>query len=379
MIYLDNCATTFPKPENVIRSVCNSFRKYGANSGRGGHSAAMQSSQAVFEVREKVQEFFNAGEPENVIFTSGCTESLNTVIKGILKKGDHVVISSLEHNSVVRPLERLKKEGVITYDVAEVCEGDHDKTLDNFRKKFNGHTRLVVCTHGSNVFGLRLPVERLAALCHQYGIKICVDAAQTAGVLPIDVKGDCIDYLCLSGHKGLYGPMGIGVLIINCDTVPMPLKEGGTGSSSLSLEQPDFLPDRFESGTPNLPGICGLGAGIDFVKFKGTENILKHEMNFLSKVYKMLCQNDNIILYTQKPDLNYHVPVLSFNIKGKSSEETAAILNRRFNIAARAGLHCSPLAHISMGTENTGTVRICPSVFTDYSNCEFLIKALKKI
>ena len=379
MIYLDNCATTFPKPENVIRSVCNSFRKFGANPGRGGHNAAMEASQQVFNVREKIKDFFNAGEPENVIFTSGCTESLNTVIKGILRQGDHVVISSLEHNSVVRPLERLKKEGLITYDVAQVCECDHDKTVDNFRNKFNDHTRLVVCTHASNVFGLRLPIERIAALCHQYGIKICVDAAQTAGVLPIDVKGDCIDYLCLSGHKGLYGPMGIGVLIINCEEIPKPLKEGGTGSSSVSFEQPAFLPDRFESGTPNLPGICGLGAGIDFVTSRGMERIFKHEMHFLSRVYNGLEKNKNIILYTQKPDLNFHVPVLSLNVRGKSSEETAAVLNRRYNIAARAGLHCSPLAHISYGTENIGTVRICPSVFSDYSHGDMLVNALKKI
>lgn len=379
MIYLDNCATTYPKPQWVVENVCTSFRRYGANPGRGGHKAAMEASQKVFEVREKVKEFFNAGEPENVIFTSGCTESLNTVIKGVLEKGDHAVISSLEHNSVVRPLERLKREGIITYDVAEVCECDNGKTLDNFRNKFNDRTKLVVCTHGSNVFGLRLPVERLAALCHQYGIKICVDAAQTAGVLPIDVKGDSIDYLCLSGHKGLYGPMGIGVLIINTDFIPKPLKEGGTGSSSLSLEQSEFLPDRFESGTPNLPGICGLGAGVDFISKKGRENIFRHEMGFISALHNELEKNKRIVLYTGKPDLQHYVPVLSFNVKGKGSEEAAAELNRRFKIAVRAGLHCSPLAHISYGTENIGTVRVCPSVFTDRSSADFLINALKKI
>lgn len=379
MIYLDNCATTYPKPESVAESVRNSFRRYGANPGRGGHKAALEASQKVFEVREKVKVFFNAGEPENVIFTSGCTESLNTVIKGVLEKGDHAVISSLEHNSVVRPLERLKKEGLINYDVAQVFEGDQDRTLDSFRNCFNEKTKLVVCTHGSNVFGLRLPVERLAALCHQYGIKLCVDGAQTAGVLPLDVKGDCIDYLCMSGHKGLYGPMGIGVLIINSDCVPKPLKEGGTGSSSLSLEQPDFLPDRFESGTPNLPGICGLGAGIDFIKRKGMENIFRHEMGFISRVYRGLAVNPKIVLYTEKPDLKHHVPVLSFNVKGKGSEETAAVLNRQYSIASRAGLHCSPLAHMSFGTENLGTVRICPSVFTDYTAADMLINALKKI
>lgn len=379
MIYLDNCATTFPKPQIVTESVYSSFRRYGANPGRGGHSAAMESSQKVFEVREKVKDFLNAGEPENVIFTSGCTESLNTVIKGVLDAGDHVVISSLEHNSVVRPLERLKKSGIITYDVAQVFEGDYERTLDSFRKCFNEKTKLVVCTHGSNVFGIRLPVERLSALCHQYGIKLCVDGAQTAGVLPLNVKEDGIDYLCLSGHKGLYGPMGIGVLVINCDQIPKPLKEGGTGSSSLSFEQPDFLPDRFESGTPNLPGICGLGAGVDFIMRKGRENIFRHEMEFISRIYRELEKNSKVVLYTEKPDLKHYVPVLSFNIKGKSSEETAAVLNKKFSIATRAGLHCSPLAHMSWGTENIGTVRICPSVFTSLSSGDFLIKALKKI
>ncbi len=377
MIYLDNGATTFPKPKSVINSV-NFALKNGANPGRGGHRLAVKSSEIIYNSRKTLANFFNINNPENVIFTLNCTEALNIIIKGVLKSGDHVVISSLEHNAVLRPIEKLKKRGV-SCTIAEAVERDNEKTLNNFRNAINEKTRLVVCTYASNVFGIKLPVERICALCHQYGILTCVDAAQAAGVVPIDLSDSSIDYLCLAGHKSLYGPMGTGALIINTDTIPDSLIEGGTGSSSDNYNQPEILPDRFESGTQNFIGIAGLSSGIKFVNSKGVLNIYKKEMDFIKKTYFEFKKTDKIILYTEEPDINFNVPVLSFNIDGVDCETVSDILSEKFNIATRSGLHCAPLAHKSYDTIETGTVRIVPSVYTTENDINSLLYAVNKI
>lgn len=378
MIYLDNGATTFPKPNNVINSVCTTLRNYGANPGRGGHRLAMKASELLYEARKNVADLFGVEDSSNVIFTPSCTTSLNTVIKGILKNGDHVIISSFEHNAVLRPLEKLKDRGV-TYSVAEVFEGDNERTLDSFREQIRPNTRLLVCTYASNVFGIKLPVERICALCHQYGILTCVDAAQAAGIVPINLSDSSIDYLCVAGHKGLYGPMGTGALIVNCNTIPDTLIEGGTGSNSASKKQPDILPDRFESGTGNLPGFVGMGSGANFVKHRGELNLYKREMQLIQKAYNALSNMNHVILYTDCPDMDYYVPVLSFNIKDKDSETVSQILSSRYNIATRAGLHCAPLAHKSKKTIEVGTVRVVPSAFTTVNNINSLISAVSNI
>lgn len=377
MIYLDNGATTFPKPKSVINSV-NFALKNGANPGRGGHRLAVKSSEIIYNSRKTLANFFNINNPENVIFTLNCTEALNIIIKGVLKPGDHVVISSLEHNAVLRPIEKLKKRGV-SCTIAEAVERDNEKTLNNFRNAINEKTRLVVCTYASNVFGIKLPVERICALYHQYGILTCVDAAQAAGVVPIDLSDSSIDYLCLAGHKSLYGPMGTGALIINTDTIPDSLIEGGTGSSSDNYNQPEILPDRFESGTQNFIGIAGLSSGIKFVNSKGVLNIYKKEMDFIKKTYFELKKTDKIILYTEEPDINFNVPVLSFNIDGVDCETVSDMLSEKFNIATRSGLHCAPLAHKSYNTIETGTVRIVPSVYTTENDINSLLYAVNKI
>ena len=214
MIYLDNSATTFPKPPEVQRAVVNAVRSYGFNPGRAGYRQSLKTAEKVYEARETVRSFFNASSVENVIFTPGCTHALNTVIKGVLKPGDHVIISSFEHNAVARPVFKLAEQGAITYSVAKVVVGDDEATIDNFRQIINPHTRLIICTHASNVFGFRLPAERLCALAHSYKILFCLDAAQTAGVFPIDIQNDRYDFVCCAGHKYLYGPMGIGLLLI---------------------------------------------------------------------------------------------------------------------------------------------------------------------
>lgn len=378
MIYFDNGATTFPKPVSVINSINTANKRFGANPGRGGHKLAIKASELVYNARKVTAEFFGVSNPEKVIFSLNCTTAINTVIKGLLNPGDHVIISSLEHNAVLRPLDKLKAKG-ITYSVAQVIEGDNDETLSNFRNAINEKTKLLVCTYASNVVGIKLPVERICSMCHQYGILCCVDAAQSAGTVPIDLSDSSIDYLCVSGHKGLYGPMGIGALIINCDVIPDSLIEGGTGSNSIDYAQPLILPDKFESGTNNFSGIIGMGEGIKFVSSYGQMKIYKKEIDLLRHIYDKLKLMKKIELYTQRPNIDYYVPVLSFNVKGKNSEEVADELSSKYNIAVRAGLHCAPLAHKSIGTLNTGTVRVVPSVFTTNYDINSLISAVYKI
>lgn len=378
MIYLDNGATTFPKPISVTNYMDKNIKYFGANPGRGGHRLAVKASEIVYETRKEICDFFNAKNPENVIFTLNCTVALNIVIKGLLKKGDHVIISSYEHNAVVRPLEMLKSKGV-TYTVVDVIDANNDETLSNFRNAIKHNTKLLICNYASNVFGVKLPVERICALCHQYDILCCVDGAQACGIVPIDLSESSIDYLCIAGHKGLYGPMGTGALIINTDIIPESLVEGGTGSSSLNLIQPSILPDKFESGTQNFPGICGLRKGVEFVKNIGIINIYKKEMNMIIYLYKNLQKNNRVILYTNEPNIDYFVPVLSFNLVNMNSEEVSEILSSKYNIATRAGLHCSPLAHKSKNTVDVGTVRVVPSYFTTMNNINYLIECIKRI
>ena len=349
----------------------------GANPGRSGHRMSLRAGELVYRCREDIARLFSFDKPENVIFTANCTASINIVIQGLLRSGDHAVISSLEHNAVVRPLEALKARGV-SYTVAQAVEGDDEATIRNFRSAFRRQTKLCICTHASNVFGVRLPVERLAALCHLNGVMFCLDAAQSAGVLPVSLSGSSIDFLCAAGHKGLYGPMGTGILLVNSDIIPDSLIQGGTGSFSSERVQPEILPDRFESGTPNLPGIAGLGEGVRFVLRRGTDAIFRHEISLCQQLYRHLEKTKGVALYTAYPQPASHVPVLSFNIEGMDSEQAASLLSRH-HVAVRAGLHCAPLAHETYGTEETGTIRVVPSVFTQPRQIEAFSEIVKKI
>lgn len=361
MIYLDNAATTFPKPQSVRRALSNAAA-YSANPGRSGHKLAIQASEQIFRCREKASKMFGAGSAENVIFTLNCTHAANIVIKGLLKSGDHVVTSDMEHNAVMRPLHALKAHGV-SYTVVRASD-DSSETLNAFRDAIQSNTKLVICTHVSNVWGIKLPVERIAAMCRQYGIPIMVDAAQSAGVFKINVEESGFDFVCIPGHKGLYGTMGTGILIAKRPELLRTIIEGGTGSGSRSLDQPQFTPDKFESGTPNYPGIAALSSGIDFVNKVTERRILEHETKLLATFYDMISSNKRIILYTKRPDPQTCGGVLSFNIKGMDSEDVARYLNDRFGIAVRAGLHCAPLAHEHFDTADCGAVRISPSYFT---------------
>lgn len=378
MIYLDNSATTYPKPRSVALAMSRAVTRYGANPGRGGFRMSVLTGQAVYQCRSGIAALLGAPGPECVVFGANCTGALNLVMKGTLKAGDHVVVSDLEHNAVMRPLEALKARGV-TYSVAEVSPGDNDATLDAFRKAMGPKTKLLVCTQASNVFGVRVPVERLAALCHQYGAKICVDAAQSAGVVPINVTESGIDYLCCAGHKGLYGPMGVGLLVLRDPQDKLDtLIEGGTGTQSRSLMQPDDPPERYEAGTINVPGIVGLSAGVSFVSARGPENIYREEMGKAAYLHRGLSRIKKVKLYTPEPRAPWYVPVVSFNVGDIPSEEVGASLARR-GIAVRCGLHCAPLAHGKFGTQESGTVRASVSVFTRRQELDALIGAVSKI
>lgn len=362
MIYLDNSATTYPKPPQVQAAVARALGELGANPGRGGYPMSRRTAQAVYRCRSLAAEFFGAPGPECVVFQPSCTQAINQVLKGCLQSGDHVVVSDLEHNAVMRPLTALAARGV-AYTVATTTPGDNDATVDAFRKAMGPRTKLVVCTQASNVFGFRLPVERIAALCHQYGAKLCVDAAQSAGLVPIHLQRDGIDYLCCAGHKGLYGPMGVGLLVFRDPADRLtPLVEGGTGTQSRSLAQPEEAPERYESGTLNVPGILGLGAGIAFVRRLGPEALCQRELALLARLHRRLSQLPGVELYTGEPRAPHFLPVLSFNLRGMESEAVGERLGKA-GIAVRCGLHCAPCAHQKLGTEN-GTVRVAPSAFT---------------
>lgn len=377
MIYFDNAATTFPKPMAVKNAVDEALLRYGANPGRSGHELAAQTARRVYETREKAAAFFGAGDVEQVVFTQNCTHALNIVIKGLLRPGDHVIISDLEHNSVLRPIYALAAKGVVTYSVAETFEDDN-KTVASFCKAIRPGTRAIIATHASNVFGLKLPAKRLGALARKYGIYYVMDAAQTAGTEQIDMKEMQIDFLCTAGHKGLYGPTGTGLLITPYGGKLTPLTEGGTGSVSFDYAQPDFMPDRLESGTLGTMGIIGLGAGIDFVSRCGLETIAAREIQVLTAIYDKIQPCKEIILYTKRPAREAQEAVLSFNIEGLSSEETTRRLNDE-GFAVRGGLQCAPLAHKKFGTAQGGTTRISVGAFNTMEQGCALANAVRRI
>ncbi len=377
IIYLDNAATTLPKPTGVANAVKRAVECFAANPGRGAHALSQSSARELYEARKTAACFFGADEPEKVIFTPGCTYSINFVLKGILRTGDHVVISDLEHNAVVRPLHTLEKYGV-TVTRAHVCENDPEQTVRNFCRAVRRNTRLVFCTHASNVSGIRLPIEDIGDMCARLGIPFGVDAAQSAGVLPLSLAGQKVDYICVPAHKGLYGAAGTGALIMREEKIIGTVIEGGTGSASSLRTQPEEYPDRLESGTLNIPGITAMRAGIEFVNRCGAENIARHEYALMCRAYDGLRSINGVKLYTMRPERESHVPLLPFNIGDLASEECSQMLSDE-GIAVRAGYHCAYDAHLSLGTAGRGAVRICPSVFTSGEDIDSFIAAVKKI
>ena len=376
MIYLDNAATSGKKPQEVINAVALSLRNLNANPGRGGNDMSIKASLAVYSVRKKIKEMFNASSENNVCFTANCTIAINMLLYGVLNSGDHIIISSLEHNAVSRPINYLKEYRGIEYDIAAVDMLHKEKTVANFKRLIKKNTKMIFCTHASNVTGYIMPIKGIGRLCKEGNILFGVDAAQSAGVIDIDMQKMNIDYLCIAPHKGLFAPMGTGVLIAE-----KPIKNimisGGTGTNSLELFQPEELPERMESGTVNLPGIMGIGAGVNFVKSKGIKKIHKFEIELLRQAYFGI-ERAGGRLYTPPPTADDYTAVLSFNMGDMSSGKVAKYLNKN-GIAVRSGFQCSALAHKHLKTTKGGTVRISPGIYNSPKEIERLNFLLKNI
>lgn len=376
MVYLDNAATSGKKPDTVVRTVANSLKYLSANPGRGGNDMSIKSATAVYSVRKKVKDMFNATVESNVCFTANCTTAINMILYGVLNGGDHVIVSSLEHNAVSRPLNYLKEYKGVEYDVAKVDILHKEKTVENFKKLIKKNTKMIFCTHASNVIGYILPIKEIGELCREKGLLFGVDAAQSAGVIDIDIKKMKIDYLAIAPHKGLFAPMGTGILIAE-KPIKNILVSGGTGTNSLELIQPEELPERMESGTVNLPGIMGIGAGIDFVLSKGIQKIHKYEIDLLRTAYFGI-ESTGGRLYTPPPTTKDYTAVLSFNVRDISGGNVAKYLNKN-GFAVRSGFQCAAFAHRYLKTATSGTVRISPGIYNNRKEIEHLIFLLKNI
>lgn len=376
MIYLDNGATTFPKPKVVTDKIMECYLGYAGNPGRSGHKLAMKMDLEIYETREKICKLINGTEVLNVIFTFNATDSLNLAIKGVLEEGAHVITTSMEHNSVLRPLNQLRKEGKIELSIVYA----DDKGYIDPQKIFEAltpNTKMIVTTHMSNVFGTIVDIKAIGDFCKENNILYLVDASQSIGVLDIDVQEMNIDLLAFPGHKALFGPMGTGALYIKEGIIVKPLKEGGTGSYSHSIDQPDLYPDSLESGTTNGVGIIALGKGIDFINEVGLENIRNHEMSLKNHFIELLKDNEDVILYGTLDDRQG--AVVSLNVKDMDSSEISYILSDEFDIYTRPGFHCAPLAHKTMGTEELGAIRFSFGYYNTLEEVEKTVEALLNI
>ncbi len=376
-IYLDNAATSFPKPKEVATAVYDFMVNNGTSSGRGSYKKAMQSDYIVYECRKLIGKLFNFDNPKKVIFTSNVTDSLNIAMRGILKENDHVITSSLEHNAVWRCLKTLERDINIKIDTVE-CSKDGITNPQDIKKYIKKDTALIVFTQASNVLGTIQPIREIGAIAREHNIPFLVDSAQSAGAMKIDVKEDNIDILAFTGHKSLLGPMGTGGLIINTDIDIKPLKAGGTGGDSAYEYQPDYYPNHLETGTSNVSGIVGLREAIKFLNKEGIENIHNKEKELTKYALKKLETVKDIEIYGPK-DCEKMLSVISFNIKDKRPEDVGSILDQKYDIMLRAGLHCAPTAHSVIGTKERGTLRIGLGYFNEKEDIDKLVEALNNL
>lgn len=377
MIYLDNAATSWPKPEEVYLEMDKFFRQFGANPGRGGYKIAAQASRRIFDVRESLAEFLGAEDSAQIIFTPSTTHALNLAIQGVIEQGDHVITSAIEHNSVIRPLKELEQAGKVELSIIPL-NSQSQIDLDILLESISEKTKLIVISHGSNVSGQIFQLEKIGQIAEEKEILLLVDAAQTAGFIPLNVQEMKVDLLAFAGHKSLYGPPGTGGLYIRKGLNIKPLFFGGTGSKSEELYQPDVFPEKYESGTINSVGIIGLGVGVKFIKRIGLDQIRDHELLLSKRLLEGLSMIKNVTVYGPTKD-KLRTPVVSFNIGMESSTEIGYILDQVFNIAVRGGLHCAPLAHQTLGTLQQGTVRAGLGYFNTKQDVETLLLAIQQI
>ncbi len=377
MIYLDNAATTFPKPESMLRGMVELYAELGMSPGRGNHDLATRAGDHVEGVRAKVAAFFGAPDPDRVIFGGNATDALNTAILGLVRSGDHVVTTRLDHNSVLRPLHHLAETGVINWDAAPFDERGFVRP-DDIEALLRPNTRVVVMTHASNVIGTIQPVAEIVARCAARGVPVVLDAAQSAGQVPIDMMALGVAALAFTGHKSLYGPSGIGGLVVMPGLEPETSRFGGTGMDSASLEHSRAWPLRLEAGTLNLLGVIGLGLGLDWVTTEGVEAIHAREMALLARLRDGLAAIPGVTLY-RAADLADHVAVLAANVDGTHPQDVGAILDGDFGIAVRVGVHCAPLVHRDLGTIDRGAVRFSLGVATTTNEIDAAITAMRVI
>jgi len=374
-VYLDNAATSWPKPEAVYRAVDHFMRQVGATPGRGGHRREEEAQRLADEARAALAELFRAPDPQGVAFTLNATQALNLALKGLLRPGDHVVTSSIEHNALWRPLKALERRGVELTAVACAPDG----TLDPVKVEaaLQPNTRLVAVLHASNVLGTILPIAEIGAICRRYGILFLVDAAQTAGAVPIDLAAMGIDLLAFAGHKGLYGPHGTGGLVVRPGVELETWVEGGSGVVSGPATMPAALPARLEAGTQNAAGIAGLLAGVRFVLEQGVERIRAHEMAVTRLLIERLQAIPDLTILGPH-DLEQRTAVVSLTVEGYFPDQLAAVLDKVFDVATRAGLHCAPQAHRTAGTLECGALRFSPGYFTTAEEIEYAVDALQQ-
>ncbi|MEG2175344.1 MAG: aminotransferase class V-fold PLP-dependent enzyme [Oscillibacter sp.] len=372
MIYFDSAATTFQKPKAVAEAMLDALETM-SSPGRGGYGAAMRAADTAFACREEVAGLYHVPSPEQVVFTLNATHALNIAIKSLVHPGNRVVISGYEHNAVTRPLHALGAEIV----VAEAPLFRPDLAAEAFAAAITPDTAAVICNHVSNVFGFVQPVETVAQICRERGVPLIIDASQSAGILPLDMAALCPDFIAMPGHKGLYGPQGTGVLLCGARTPITTLLEGGTGSLSMSQDMPQFLPDRLEAGTHNMPGIAGLLAGVRMVRETGPDAICNHERTLAQLAAEGLRRLPGVQVFA-RPDLAAQTGVVAFVVEGRDVETMGSALGDA-GIAVRAGMHCAPLAHGSAGTLHTGAVRLSFSYFNTAEEIQCFLSAMEKI
>ncbi len=378
MIYLDNAATSFPKPASVTEEMTRCMRQYCGNPGRGSHRLAMEAAEKIYECREEIADFFSSENPENVIFTMNTTMALNLAIKGLLREGDHVLISDMEHNAVLRPLYKMASSGRISYDVFPSLVGDPranaQRICAGIARLIKPNTRMLICSHASNICSYHFPLESIGAFCRRHGILFVVDAAQSAGHLPIDVEKMKIDALCVPGHKGLLGPQGSGFLLLREGLAAETLIEGGSGYHSLDGEMPTEAPERYEAGTLPTPAIAGLCQGVREVRRMGVEKIFCHISSLNCRLQENLQQLPGVTVYAPQ----HQGSVLLFHVEGFSADALGEALNRR-GFCVRAGFHCAALGHQVLGTPHGGAVRVSPGIFNTNAHIDAFSSAVEDL
>lgn len=373
LVYMDNGATSFPKPPVVAEAMAHFLRHVGGSPGRSGHRLSQEAARIVFSCREALAGLFGAPDSRRIVFTLNATEALNIAILGLLRKGDRVVTTSVEHNSVMRPLRDLVRHRGIDL---QVIPGDRAGRIDPdlIEQSLQSKPRLLVVSHASNVTGALVPLSRIGEMSRAAGTLFLADAAQSAGVVPIDVERDCVDLLAFTGHKGLLGPQGTGGLWVREGVELRPLMRGGTGSNSELEEQPDFYPDALESGTQNTVGLAGLGAAVEYIADRGVAEIGRDEKSLAARLIEGLRAVDNLTLHGPGPD-EPRTAVVSFTVPGVAPSEVGFLLDEAFGVLTRVGLHCAPGAHRTIGTFPTGTVRLSPGCFTTNDDIDHVVDA----